>query len=89
MPTENHWRAVAQPRPDANPWSLLEYRAPDRMSELLLEAELERLTGVARGDRHSAWPQRFLAVASVPAAARSVLAVFARRLNPRPGCGAR
>lgn len=40
MPNEDQWRGVARPRADAaNEWSLFEYRAQDRIAELLNEAE--------------------------------------------------
>jgi hypothetical protein len=35
MPIEDQWRGVAQPGTFASAWSLLEFRAHDRMTELL------------------------------------------------------
>jgi hypothetical protein len=87
MPNEVQWR-VAQRRTDtANAGSWLEYRAHDRIAELLHEAAQERLAGLARGGRPS-WYQNERLMHRLPYAALSAMAVLARRLvAARPGNG--
>jgi hypothetical protein len=91
MAIEDQWRGVAPPRADsANAWSLLEYRAQDRMAQLLNEADQRRLARLAREPRRSGRqePRSGVRPANILAAV-SALVSFARRMvNLRRGSDA-